>query len=156
LHLCQRCKRMSNTVEALAWKSPEQSCVYGDCRRKTRRWLVVKFMSGSDESAGKTQRDTFFFGGFVAPEEDWSRFFEPAWQERVLDGPPAIPYLHMTEIRSQKWRSQFGLSRAAADERVDEAFSVIETMGSLYPIGIHVDGGHVLDKFATAKVVAAR
>jgi hypothetical protein len=116
---------------------------------------MAKFISGSDESAGKTHRDTFFFGGFVAPEEDWSRFFVPAWQERVLAGPPAMPYLHMTEMRSEQWRSQHKLSRAAADERIDEAIAVIETMGSLYPVGIYVDGGHVLNEFATTKVVAS-
>lgn len=115
---------------------------------------MAVFFSASDENSGKTHRDTFFFGGFVAPEEDWSRYFVPAWQERVLDGPPAIPYLHMTEIRSEQWRVQYGLSRTAADKRIDDAFAVIGSMGSLYPVGIYVDGGHVLDKFSTTKVVA--
>jgi hypothetical protein len=116
---------------------------------------MAKYLSASDENAGKSHRDTFFFGGFVAPEEDWRCFFEPAWKERVLDGPPTIPYLHMTEIRSEKWRSQYGLTRSAADNRIDEALAVIETMGSLYPVGIRVDGANVLDKFATTKVVAS-
>lgn len=116
---------------------------------------MPRFIAASDENAGKTHRDTFFLGGFVGPEEDWSRFFEPAWQERVLDGPPKIPYLHMTESRSEQWRSQHGLTRTAAEKRVDEAFAVIESMGSLHPVGIYVDGGNVLDKFSTLKVVTS-
>src|SRR5579862_4656280 len=67
-------------------------------RRQESRMAV--FVSASDETAGRGQADLFFFGGWLGPEEDWSRFFVPAWQERVLDGPPKIPYLHMTDIRS--------------------------------------------------------
>ena len=37
------------------------------------------FVSGSDETSGRTQRDTFLLGGWLAPEPDWSRFFAPAW-----------------------------------------------------------------------------
>jgi len=76
----------------------------------------------------------------------------PAWKERVLDGPPKIPYLHMTEIRSQGFRERWGLSRLAADGRVDEAVSVIDTMGSFYPVAIEVDGGHLKSVFKESKV----
>lgn len=116
---------------------------------------MAVFVAASDESAGKNQRDTFFFGGFVGPEDDWSRFFAPAWQERVLDGPPAIPYLHMTDIRSPQWRAKYGLSRLQADDRVDEAFHLIDTMPTLYPVSVHVDAGHLRDKFGASKVVAS-
>jgi hypothetical protein len=116
---------------------------------------MAVFVSGSDESAGKNQRDTFFLGGFVGPQDDWSLFFAPAWQERVLDGPPAIPYLHMTDIRSPQWRAKYGLSRLQAEDRVDEAFTLIDTMATLYPVGVHVDAGHLRDKFATSRVVAS-
>src|SRR6202521_1009060 len=121
--------------------------------RQERRMAV--FVSGSDESAGKTQRDTFLYAGWVGPEEDWSRFFAPAWQERVLDGPPAIPYLHMTEIRSAQWRAEYGISKLQADDRIDEALAVIDTMPTLYPVGLHVNAGHVRDKFAMSRVVAS-
>jgi hypothetical protein len=114
---------------------------------------MAVFVSGSNESTGKNQRDTFHFGGWIGPEEDWSYFFAPAWQERVLNGPPPIPYLHMTEIRSSSWRIERGLSRAAAEDRVDEAFSIIDTMGSFYPIGVYLDAGHVRDSFTEIKVV---
>ena len=70
---------------------------------------MAVFLASCDESAGKTKRDQFYFGGFIGPEEDWSRFLAPAWQERVLDGPPVIPYLHMTDIRSNQWRRGHGI-----------------------------------------------
>jgi hypothetical protein len=114
------------------------------------------FVSGSDESAGKTQRDTFLFGGWVAPESDWSRFFAPAWQERVLDGPPRIPYLHMTDIRSPQWRDLYGISKRDADDRINTALHLIHTTPSLYPISIRVDAGFLRDRFAKVKVKALR
>src|SRR5439155_17281293 len=115
---------------------------------------MAVFVSGLDETAGKTHRDTFLLAGFVAPEHDWSRFFAPAWQERVLDGPPSIPYLHMTEIRSRKWRERYGLSQLQADDRIDEAIILLDTMATLYPVGVHVDAGYLLDQFSKYKVVA--
>jgi hypothetical protein len=36
--------------------------------------------------------------------------FAPAWQERVLDGRPQIPYLHVTEIRRREWHFRRGES----------------------------------------------
>src|SRR5262252_1267158 len=93
-------------------------------------------------------RGPFLFAGYVGPERDWSKFLVPAWQERVLDGPPRIPYLHMTEIRSNEFRNTVGITRPAANARVDEAVDVIDTMGSLYPIAVQVDGSHFRDAFA--------
>jgi hypothetical protein len=113
---------------------------------------MAVFVSGSDESSGRNRRDPFFFGGFVGPEEDWSRFFAPAWQERVLDGPPAIPYLHMTDIRSRAWRDKYGISKLQADDRIDEAVILLDAMANLYPIGIHVDAGHLGDTFSNIRV----
>lgn len=111
------------------------------------------FLSASDETSGSTQRDPFFRAGFVAPQSDWCDFFAPAWRERVLNGPSAIPYLHMTDIRSKQWREKYGLSRREGERRVDAAFEVIDTMGSLYPIGIRTDAGFVRDQFAASKVL---
>ena len=110
------------------------------------------FISASDEHSGSDGRGLFLFAGYVGPEPDWSHFFVPAWQERVLDGPPNIPYLHMTEIRSQEFRDKWGLSGVAADDRVDEAVSIINTMGSFYPIAIAVDASHLKSAFRESKV----
>ena len=113
---------------------------------------MAVFISASDEHSGREGRGLFLFVGYIGAEPDWSQFFVPAWQERVLDGPPKIPYLHMTEIRSDEFRGKHGISRLAADDRVDEAVSVIDTMGSFYPIAIEVDGGYIKDAFAESKV----
>lgn len=113
---------------------------------------MAVFVSGSDESSGKDHRSPFLFAGFVGPEEDWHRFFAPAWQERVLDGPPKIDYLHMTDIRSPQWRAEHGLSQYEADRRVDEAFSLLGQMASLYPVGINVNAGMFRDQFAEFRV----
>ncbi|HXP79855.1 MAG TPA: hypothetical protein VN976_08110 [Verrucomicrobiae bacterium] len=115
---------------------------------------MAVFISGSDENSGKHHRDTFFFGGWVGPEEDWSRFFAPAWQERVLAGPPKIPYLHMTDIRSKSWRGKWGLSRLDAEDRIDEAFILLDQMQTFYPIGLYLDAGFVRDQFKEMKVVS--
>lgn len=72
------------------------------------------FVAASDESAGSDEHSLFLFAGWIGPEKDWSQFFVPAWQERVLDGPPRIPYLHMTEIRSKEFREKCGLSKVSS------------------------------------------
>jgi hypothetical protein len=101
---------------------------------------VAVFISASDETAGECSDSDFQIMGWIAPELDWSQFFAPAWQERVLDGPPKIPYLHVTDMRSRAWREKHGITRLDAESRLDEAASVIDTMGSLYPLKIKVDG----------------
>ena len=116
---------------------------------------MAVFVSGSDESAGKTQRDRFYQAGFVAPENDWSLFFAPAWQERVLNGPPKIPYLHMTDIRSRSWRAKYALSDTDAEDRVDEACELIAQLGTLYPVGAYLDAGIFRDNFSSFRFVAA-
>ena len=57
------------------------------------------FVAAADESEAGNRRGRFFYGGFVAPMEFWINIVAPAWEERVLNGEPAIPYLHMVDIR---------------------------------------------------------
>jgi hypothetical protein len=71
---------------------------------------MAVFTAASDETSGGNPLSVYHYSGWVMPEPDWSHFFTPAWQERVLDGPPNIPYLHMTEICSKAWREQNGIS----------------------------------------------
>jgi hypothetical protein len=106
--------------------------------RKHKRMAV--FLAASDETSGGNALSMYHFAGWIAPEPDWSFYFTPAWKERVLDGPPRIPYLHMTEIRSKAWRDQWTITEVDADERLDEAARVIDHMGSLYPLMITIDG----------------
>jgi hypothetical protein len=115
---------------------------------------MAVFVSASDEGSGANHLCPFEVTGWIAPEEDWSRFFAPAWQSRVLDGPPVIPYLHVTEIRSKAWRLKYGLTKLQADYRLDEAASVIGALGSLYPVRIVLDGSLFRRAFATHKLLA--
>jgi hypothetical protein len=117
---------------------------------------MAVFLAGCDESAGKTKRDVFLLGGFVGPRQDWSECFSPAWDERVLAGPPRIPYLHMTEIRSRKWREQHGLTELQADDRVGEAFVLLDQMQSFYPVGIQVHSGDLRDALHQLKIAAPK
>jgi hypothetical protein len=117
---------------------------------------MAVFVAGLDETTGKTHRDSYMLGGFVAPEDDWSSFFAPAWQERVLDGPPEIPYLHMTDIRSSQWRAEHRISKLDANDRIDEAIRLIDTMHSLFPIGIRVNAGVLRDRFSETRVLRSK
>lgn len=114
---------------------------------------MAVFVAGTDETAGPNHRSQFFRGGYVAPESSWTNFIVPAWQERVLDGPPAIPYLHMTDMRSPAWRAKHGLSPTIAEQRVDEAFRVIRSSGSLYTVTSDTDAGHFRDAFSTIRLL---
>ncbi len=97
----------------------------------------------------------FFYGGLLAPIKDWREFFIPLWQERVLHGPPLLPYFHMTEIRSRAWRAAHGLTEETAERRVDEAFLVIDRVSSLRPISSRMDGGSFRDKFKKKMRIAS-
>jgi hypothetical protein len=101
---------------------------------------MAVFLAAADESDGAFQRGPFLFGGFVAPTNDWIDWFVPAWEERVLNRHPAIPYLHMVDIRSARWREKNGLTWDDAEHRVDEATRIIGSMGSLMPVRTLMDG----------------
>lgn len=107
--------------------------------RQEKRMAV--FVSASDESAGPNQSSIFHYCGYVMPEPDWSNYFCPAWTERVLSGPPIIPFLHMTDIRRKEWRESVNISDIDADTRVQAACDVIRSMGSLFPVRSTIDGG---------------
>jgi hypothetical protein len=101
---------------------------------------MAVFVAASDETSGGNVFSTYHYSGWVMSEDDWSRFFTPAWQEWVLNGPPKIPYLHMTEMRSKAWREKWGITARDADIRLDNAALVIDQMGSLFPIDVSIDG----------------
>jgi hypothetical protein len=114
------------------------------------------FVAAGDESDGPQQRGPFLYGGFVAPLADWDDWFAPAWRERVLAGRrghPAIPFLHMADIRSPKWRAAHGLTFDEAESRVDEACRVIGSSGALRFCYGGLDGGHFRDTFKTTKLI---
>ena len=111
---------------------------------------MAVFVSASDErSSGGNRRNRFFYGGFLAPEKDWYGPFAEQWNKDVLKGPPRIPWLHMTDIRSKKWREQEKITRAQGEQRVKAAFELISEMPSLTPIGSALNAGQLLDTFIT-------
>ena len=114
---------------------------------------MAVFLSASDESDGGHHRSPFWHGGWVAPETDWTRYFVPAWQERVLDAKPKIPFLHVTDIRDADWRKEHGVSWLQAQDKLDEAVSVLDCMGSFYPIATQTDGGVFLDAHGKKKII---
>jgi hypothetical protein len=114
---------------------------------------MAVFIAASDETSGSNENSIYHYSGWVAPEQDWSRYFAPAWQEQVLNGPPEIPYLHMTEIRRQKWRDKYKMTRDDADWRMDIAAIVIKQMGSLYPLNLQIDGSRFKPLFKEHTVV---
>ena len=87
---------------------------------KERRMAVFVSFSDESETAG-----FFHHAGLIAWENEWDKLFVPAWQMYVLDRPPKIEYLHMTEIRSRAWREKRGLSREEAELRVNAAVNLI-------------------------------
>jgi hypothetical protein len=101
---------------------------------------VTVYLAVMDET--QNNNGDFTLGGFVGPELDWKKDFEPAWDERVLGGKIRIPYFHMTDIRSSSWRTEHGITGLEAEARTDEAVRVIRSMGSIYPItaGMKVAG----------------
>jgi hypothetical protein len=107
---------------------------------------VAVFVAASDETAGATHRDPFMRCGFLAPLDDWILLTEQ-WDKRVLAGPPRIPYLHMTDIRSATFRTKYNFTESEADRRVDEAFMVIADWRSLTPIGMTVNSDHMYDTY---------
>jgi hypothetical protein len=98
----------------------------GECR-------VAVYVAYSDESEVGSPGGEFLFGGYVASESDWP-CVSAAWQDRVLDGSPTIPYLHMREIRDENWRAERGISYNDAEERVSEAARVMNSFGNMAAI----------------------
>lgn len=113
---------------------------------------MAVFLAVSDETYGGDVFSFYHFAGWIAPEPDWSQFFVPAWQERVLDGPPRIEYLHMTEMRSRAWREKWKITEIDMDERLDEAARVIDQSGSLYPLNITIDSSKFRPLYKDHKV----
>jgi hypothetical protein len=94
---------------------------------------MALFVSYSDESDTQNDARTFFMAGYAARETEWPRFAK-SWQQRVLDGTPELPYLHMTDIRSPQWRSEHNITATEAERRTDEAIGIIESSSYLAAI----------------------
>jgi hypothetical protein len=116
---------------------------------------VAVYTAYSDESGVGDPSGTFIMGGYLAPEQDWKELTE-SWQNRVLNGPPQIPYLHMKEIRREEWRAEHGISYNDSENRISEAVRIIYSRGSLSAVASHMRRDHlaqiVHDPLRAAKV----
>jgi hypothetical protein len=93
---------------------------------------MAVFVSYSDETETGSLSD-FLVSGYIADEKLVWPFFAAAWQERVLGGPPKIPFLHMTQIRNLEWRSTEGngISKLDSEDRITAAVNLLATCGDL-------------------------
>jgi len=113
---------------------------------------MAVFTSFSDESAGKTKSDKFLFAGWIGPLADWQDFFAPAWDERVLAGPPRIEYLHMTDIRSPLWRESNGITEQDANNRINGACTILDQFINLHPLRVVIRGDFFHNEFSDIRV----
>ncbi len=93
---------------------------------------MAVFTSFSDE-AETGSLSHFLVSGYIAEEKNTWSLLAGAWQERVLDGPPKIPYLHMTQIRNKEWRAKQGnlISIPDAESRIEAAVDLLSKCGGL-------------------------
>lgn len=87
---------------------------------------MAVYVAYSDETGTPNPDGAFVVGGFVEPESEWPNFSKD-WAEKVLNSPPSIPYLHMVEIRSKKFRADHGLMDADGLAKVTAAVNIIHS-----------------------------
>jgi hypothetical protein len=107
---------------------------------------VAVFVAFSDEADVGNKHGDFVVCGYVADERDWPDVAS-AWQERVLDGPPKLPYFHTNPLKTYEWRQEHGIGLNDAECRIDEAVRVLASMGAMSALGSIIKKGD-LDVFA--------
>lgn len=105
---------------------------------------MAVFTAFSDESGAQDPVGPFLVGGYVADVDTWP-WLASAWQDRVLNSRPSIPYLHMIEIRRKRWQSEHGLTWLQAEEKVSTAISVIASTGGMSAIHSEISRGDLAD-----------
>jgi hypothetical protein len=91
---------------------------------------MTTYIAFSDEAGVGDSDGDFLVAGYVASESNWP-WTVSAWHDRVLNGQPRIPYLHMTDIRSRAWREENSISYNESENRVAEAVRILYGAGSL-------------------------
>src|SRR5579871_4021696 len=92
--------------------------LFSGIRRQDKRMAV--FVAQSDESGSGDNSGVFLVGGCVSVETNWGPYAD-AWDERVLQSKPPIPYLHMREIRKVKFKKEHKLTATDAEEKIKAA-----------------------------------
>jgi len=99
---------------------------------------MAVFICCADGATDSLQQTDFFFGGYAATVDTWERDFAPAWNERVLKGPPVLEHMHMSALMSSRWRRDNGISDRDANRRIEEPSFVIGSSGGLIPFICHL------------------
>lgn len=99
------------------------------------------YVSFSDESGSGDGKGIFLVAGYLAKHTDWPHFSR-CWNEQIIQSPPPIPYLHMTDIRSDAWRSKHGISREQGTDKIRLAVNLIDRCEFLEPFIGSVDERH--------------
>jgi len=107
---------------------------------------MAVFVAFSDESECFGPNSEVFLGGYIAREDDWP-WFARAWQERVLDGPPALPFLHMREINDPEWREKYGVKDLDVYGRIREASRVVRSFGNLAAVAGGIRRADLIEAF---------
>jgi hypothetical protein len=105
---------------------------------------MATFICCADESADSQRQHEFWYGGFAATVQTWEQDFLPAWDARVLAGPPRLEYLHVSEWMRHSWRRANKLTWGDIDKRLTAAAQVIRSTGGLIPFVWSLD----LDRFS--------
>ncbi len=109
---------------------------------------MAVFLAASDETdCGVNHEGTFFYCGFLAPEQDWANIFTPLWDACVLKGPPRITEFHVTDLKNKHGCEKNCIDLKEADSRISEAFGMISAIPSLSPIACELNGGHLRKVF---------
>ncbi len=85
---------------------------------------MAVFVAQSDESGSGDNSGVFLVGGCVSVETNWGPYAD-AWDERVLQSKPPIPYLHMREIRKVKFKKEHKLTATDAEEKIKAAVDLL-------------------------------
>jgi hypothetical protein len=123
------------------------------CELLRNQSRLAVYVAAADESDGPNQTGPFVYGRFIGPRRDWTDWFAPVWEGRVLKANPPIPYFYMAEVRNPRWQSENGLTASSAEQRIDEAVRVIASMGSIHIVRTLRDSGHFRKVFAGTRVV---
>jgi hypothetical protein len=116
---------------------------------------VSTYLFATDESNAPRPDGFFYRCGLLAPEDDWGRYFIPAWREAVIESSPKIPHLHMREIYNAAWCAKYGLTRLQADAKVTAAVDVLSTLGSVQVLGSRISTGHTKQTMQEVQLVVA-
>jgi hypothetical protein len=105
---------------------------------------VSLYISNSDESTTGDNKGVFVVGGYVAPADKWPEFSK-RWVSEVLQPYPAIPYIHMVDLRSREWREKHCICREQASEKERSAIEVITTSKFLKPFLGRMPQSHYIE-----------